>query len=376
MKVVGIIIESNPFHYGHKYLINQVKEQLNPDILVALSSGYFTMRGEISLLDKKHKTQILLDNGFDIIIDFPIYQLLNSSDFFGNYALQILSKVGITHLAFGSESENLNDLKEINQLMLTQEFNSILVSKLHSKISYKKAFEETLKELNFYNKTTIDSIMKSNNTLALGYLQALNNYPNISPFMIKRIGNDEENNNLSVFPSGTALRDSYLINHDISSYLPYNISCLSNFNEYKIKYKTIVESKFLKSTQEFNKYLHVTDGIENYIIKNYNKNLSITENIDNLANKIYSKSRIRRTLLSIILELPKNIDFNKDTIRVLGFNKAGQNYLKNINGNLLMNIAKSDDELLKFDLQASKLYDILTNKNTYIEEFKFPLKGE
>lgn len=376
MKVVGIIIESNPFHYGHKYLIDQVKLQLNPDILIALSSGYFTMRGETSLLAKTKKTKILLDNGFDIVIDFPTYQLLNSSDFFGKNALQILSKANITHLAFGSESNSLDELKEINNLMKTTKFNSTILSKLKTKISYKKAFEESLKELTNYDQETINSIMKSNNTLALGYLQALNSYPNISPFMVKRIGNDEENNSLTDYPSGTAIRENYFKNINISSYLPYDISNLSAFNEYLIKYKTIIESQFLRSSYNFKKYLHVDDGIENYIIKNYNKNLSINENINNLANKIYSKSRIRRTLLSIILELPKELTYDNDIIRILGFNMKGQNYLKNIQGKLVLNIAKSDDAMLMYDLKASKLYDILTNQNTYVEEFKFPLKGE
>ena len=95
MKIVGIIIESNPFHNGHQYLIDQVKKQLNPDILIALSSGYFTMRGEISLLSKKTKTKLLLDAGFDLVIDFPLYLLLNSSDYFGKNGVDIHCVVNV-----------------------------------------------------------------------------------------------------------------------------------------------------------------------------------------------------------------------------------------------------------------------------------------
>ena len=63
-------------------------------------------------------------------------------------------------------------------------------------------------------------------------------------------------------------------------------------------------------------------------------------------------------------------------IKVLGFNKKGENYLKDISGNLILNISKCSNDLISIDLKASKLYDLLTDNNTYIEEYQFPLKGE
>jgi predicted nucleotidyltransferase len=344
--------------------------------MIALSSGYFTMRGETSLLSKKNKTQLLLDAGFDIVIEYPLYQLLNSSDFFGKNAINILSKTNITHLAFGIESNNLNDLIQIQNIMDTNEFKKLLNSKLNNKISYKKAIQDTLNEISDFDNNSVDIIMQSNNTLALGYLKALQKHPNIEPFTIKRYGNNEENLTLHNFPSGTALRENYLNNVDISPYLPYEKTKLSNFNNYELKFQTIIENLFLNDSNSYQNYLHINEGIENYIFKNYNKDLSTTENIDYLANKIYSKTRIRRTLLSMILQLPKDLNFDVNNIRILGFSKKGQEYLKYINGNLILNIAKSDDILLKYELKASKLYDILTNGNCFIEEFKFPLKGE
>lgn len=39
MRVVGIIAEFNPFHKGHKYLVDQVKHRLEPDAIIAVMSG-------------------------------------------------------------------------------------------------------------------------------------------------------------------------------------------------------------------------------------------------------------------------------------------------------------------------------------------------
>ena len=34
MKVLGIVVEYNPFHNGHIYHINKAKELVNPEIVV------------------------------------------------------------------------------------------------------------------------------------------------------------------------------------------------------------------------------------------------------------------------------------------------------------------------------------------------------
>lgn len=376
MKIVGIIIESNPFHKGHEYLIKKVMSELKPDLMVALSSGYFTMRGEISLLNKINKTKILLNSGFDLVIDFPLYDLLNSSDYFGENALRILNDVGITDLAFGIEHENISILENIVNLMDSSSFNDSFREKLNTNISYKKAFEETLKSMTNLDQNLIEITMKSNNTLALSYIKAIKKYPHIKPYAIKRYGNFEENTSLESFPSGTALRNNYLQNKNISKYLPYDTSLLSDLSLYDIRVKTLFDSLTLKKANHFQELLHINEGIENYILKNYDFKLSVDENLNNLSNKTYSKSRLRRTLLSMILEIPKNINTNQQTIRILGFTKKGESYLKHINGNLIMNIAKQSNDIIQLELRSSKLYDILTNQSNYKEEFKFPLKGE
>ena len=334
------------------------------------------MRGEISLLSKKNKTKLLLESGFDIVIDYPLYLLLNSSDYFSKNAIDILANVNITHLAFGIESDSIEYLQNILEISKSSEFQINLKDQLKEHISYKKAIQNALIKSSALTIEEINIIMHANNTLALGYLNALIKYPNIQPFAVKRVGNLEENQNLNDFPSGTALRANYLNNQDISNYLPYDPSMLSSFVDFQIKYKALIDNLFLTNAEFYKDLLHINEGIENYIFKHYNKNLSVNDNIQQLANKKYSKSRIRRALLSMLLQIPKKLDYVKNEIRILGFNKKGQTYLKQIQSTLVLNISKNKNVLFQFDIKASKLYDLLTNNNTHIEEYQFPLKGE
>ena len=53
MKVAAIISEYNPFHLGHKYQIDMLRQSLGEDTaVIAIMSGNYTQRGEIAVCDK------------------------------------------------------------------------------------------------------------------------------------------------------------------------------------------------------------------------------------------------------------------------------------------------------------------------------------
>ena len=106
MKVFGIIMETNPLHNGHSYFIKKIKEIYQPDVLIAITSTSFTMRGDISVIDKFTKTDQLLDAGIDIILELPFTLALQSADYFAKNAIEILNGIKITDLVFGSEIDN------------------------------------------------------------------------------------------------------------------------------------------------------------------------------------------------------------------------------------------------------------------------------
>ena len=53
--VVGIIAEYNPFHNGHAYHLSKSKEIAKADYVIAVVSGNFVQRGNVSLIDKLSK---------------------------------------------------------------------------------------------------------------------------------------------------------------------------------------------------------------------------------------------------------------------------------------------------------------------------------
>jgi len=60
MNVIGIIAKYNPFHLGHEYQIQQLKEICHADYVIIAMSGYFVQRGAPALMDKYSRTQMVL----------------------------------------------------------------------------------------------------------------------------------------------------------------------------------------------------------------------------------------------------------------------------------------------------------------------------
>ena len=113
LKTIGIIIEANPFHNGHQYLVDEIKKNHHPSCLIAVVSTYFSMRADLTCLSKKDKINSLLNAGFDLVFELPISLSMHKADIFARNAVSILKEVGITHLAFGCETDDLSLISKI-----------------------------------------------------------------------------------------------------------------------------------------------------------------------------------------------------------------------------------------------------------------------
>ena len=98
MTVTGIIAEFNPFHNGHKYLLDHAE-----GIKIVAMSGNFVQRGEPAIVDKWIRAQMALENGADLVVELPFFTAVQSADYFASGAVDILFRLGIDSLTFGTE---------------------------------------------------------------------------------------------------------------------------------------------------------------------------------------------------------------------------------------------------------------------------------
>ena len=143
-KAVGIVVEYNPFHNGHKYHLNKAKEL--GDIVIGVMSGDYVQRGEPSLINRWKRAEIALKEGVDIICELPCFYSSQSAEIFARGSIGILNFIGVEKIIFGSESDRLENLKKIIEISEDKNFQENLKKQLEEGISYPNAYNEILKE--------------------------------------------------------------------------------------------------------------------------------------------------------------------------------------------------------------------------------------
>lgn len=115
MKIAGIICEFNPFHEGHKYLIDSVRQDLDPDAVVCVMSGNYVQRGMPAFWNKWERAKAAIIGGADLVLQMPVCVSLSSAAYFAAGAVDIIKGVNCNYLCFGSECGDLNMIKHLSE---------------------------------------------------------------------------------------------------------------------------------------------------------------------------------------------------------------------------------------------------------------------
>lgn len=388
--IVGLILEANPYHNGHRYLVNKAKELYNDPTIICVTSTSFTMRGEISIIDKFTKIKTYLKEGIDIISELPISSTLQSADFFAYNTVSTLYNLGVTDILVGCEDDDLSILEYYYNFFKNNEFNNVFKQNLTLNLGYKKTYEKTLFDLGM-DSEKINLFASPNMTLTYQYYKVIkdNNY-NINLKLIKRTTSYyQEIEESNIYASASYIRNLIENNGDFKKFLPYNYQII-DMREAENKFSTLINYQTLSwnTKQELKNINNNDEGIINYIINNGDFTKDYKNLIESLKNKRYTINRIRRVLLSILLKLPKGYNQESSYLRLLGITSRGKKHLSSLPKDTKNKIFSTQKELIKlnnerlnsilnFELASTKLYGLLTNNNNlYLNEFKLPIKEE
>ncbi len=378
MKAIGIIAEYNPFHNGHLYHLEKVKEMYPDYTIILVMNGNFTERGEVTIIDKWKRCDIALELGVDLVIELPFSFATQSADFYAYGAITILEKLGVEKVVFGSESDNIHDLKLIAETQLNNdEFDKLV--KVYCKLgnNYPTALSKALEDLVGKKVTT------PNDLLGISYIKTIlkNNYK-IIPETIKRTNDyhDKELNN--TFSSATSIRESLKQDISIKDQVPINTLKRLNNLHYMDMYFNILKYKIITE-----KDLEIYQTVETGMNKKLKEVISNVNTYDELIKSLKSKkdtyNKISRMLLHILCNFTKeDAEAFKEIkyIRILGFNKTGKEYLNNIKKDLdvpiISKITREKDPMLEFELNTTKIYDLIYNEGLFTKEYQNHLYKE
>ena len=371
MNFFSIVCEFNPFHTGHKYLIEQTKAKTDAEAIVCIMSGSMVQRGDVAIHDKWTRAKAAIENGADLVIELPVCYVLQSADIFAKGAVGIADAIGSHGIAFGSECTDTDLLWKIAKLKNSEdpEYISALKDALSSGMGYPAACECAV-------RTVLGDVAKEvslpNSTLGISYLSsilAINS--NMKVHIEKRIGNYHDTEINTEFASATAIRQKILSGDKTSEFslcTTDDIYDINNISAYILGFFRTCDENSLKNIAG------MEEGLPERLKKMSRTSCNLNEFISSCVSKRYTEHRIRRVILCSILGIT---DSPKPSYaRVLALNSKGASILKNAKDKIEIITKVSDssmNEMLKKDILSTDIAALCASKKAGMDYTTSPI---
>lgn len=409
MNVTGIIAEYNPFHLGHLYQINYIKESLKADYIIAAMSGDYVQRGTPALLPKHIRAEMALRCGVDLVLELPVQFSSASAEAFARGGVSLLNGLGVVNqLCFGSEEGSVDDMLRTARILNEEplQYRTLLQESLKEGMSFPAARSRALKEyllLQEKNSPPLpDSLLSSpNNILGIEYCRAiLSLRADIEPVTLKRRGAGYHETALleEQAPSASAVR-AHLKNHSSailhSSEENTGEAIFSALDDQlpppalKLLREAVFTHGFLtegdldlllhyclisEMPEHLHRYADVSSDLADRILNQLNHYQGFSQFADLLKTRELTRTRIQRALLHILLhmtEAPGELPYG----RVLGFRRSAAPLLKEIKKKgqipLLTKLADAPRlispeglKIMEFNTRSSNIYESILCRKT------------
>ena len=371
-KIVGIICEYNPFHKGHKYQIDKIKEEMPDAKIVAIMSGNTVQRGEFAIIDKHKRAEIALECGVDLVLEMPFPYSVATAEIFAHAGVEIASKCSCNYLYFGTENCDIHYLEMVASATNSREFENALKKHLTNKRqSYIVAKEKALVDMGF------EKSLLANDMLAVEYIRAIRKKKaKIIPCAISRTGAGYNDTKECEIMSATAIRERFYLENAFVSVPSESVAL----------YKKAIKSKFFLDKEKVYDFLHrmalvlprekfdlafdSSKEIGALIKDSANASKNGEEFLKKITSKSFTFARVRRVLIYAIYNII-SIDKAPKFAFLLASNSSGRAIINNLDKNGFTIITKHSDaknlppdtiSQLELSYEVDKLY------NTFLKE--------
>lgn len=389
METIGIVAEWNPFHNGHKRLVDAVRAEYVEACIVGVMSGAFCQRGEAACFDKWLRTEMALAAGVDVVLELPqVYATASLEGFARGGVASLLAFAPLDALYSGSESGDAAALAaQADYLQAHQaEFDRAMRTAGEHGMNYAQASQDFLSAAGFNNDKNTP-----NDRLALWYRMAL---PSHIPLrLVKRSVAHDSHDTAQQTMSATAIR-AQLPQHldEVSDYLPETSLAIMR-RAFAGGWQPIDEGRQLTALQvlcaslepdDLAARLAIRDGWAPRLLAAVREADSLDNLITHAQTRHYSRSRVRRLLLTLLSPLPP-APTTPPYCRLLGASPRGRALLKERKNSvpLIINTGRdqyqlpSDDRIILLaDIHRQNLADLFTGQRQardYYEPPRFPV---
>lgn len=331
--IYAVISEFNPFHNGHRYLLEQLPKG-EGDYTVCIMSGSFVQRGEPAAYSKWERAAAAVRFGADAVFELPLPYALADGDRFAAKGVELAAALGqpVT-LAFGTECEDLAGLTKLAQLE-EESLSPIIKDGLDRGLSYGAARQNAIATL---LPKEAELLRSPNNLLACGYIRAClkRNLPYLA---IRRTAPHDG------APNGNVSSASYIREHPqfFNQYTPCDqgtVLCKSTAD------RGILTLLKTKTAAELRSCANISEGLENRILAALNEAATLGDLADRIKTKRYSHAKLRRALCACALGLTADLPrADAPYLRLLAFCDRGRTLLKSLKKTATLPLCQSGKE--------------------------------
>lgn len=330
MNIVGIVAEYNPFHRGHIWQLAETRRVMGTECgVVCAMSGNWVQRGECAVTDKWTRAAAALRGGADLILELPTVWAISSAENFARGSVGVLRATGVVEaLSFGSESGDLEELREVAHSLNGLDFRAALRVYLDQGLPFAAARQRAVSEL---LGPAAECLKSPNNNLAVEYLRVLP--PEMGAMAVHRVGVAHDGDPADGYASASVLR-GWLRGGEISRAEEYLTEpWRGDIASMKWCERAVLARLRSMSPEEAECLPDSGEGLAIRLLAAARRGRGLQEVFALTKAKRYAHSRIRRMALWAFLGLttadrPDRVPY----LRVLGFTTRGRAILREMEG--------------------------------------------
>lgn len=368
MGAIGIIAEFNPLHSGHKLLIDTARQSGKPVICVL--SGNFVQRGDTAIIPKQKRAETALRCGVDVVAELPVLWSMSTAQNFALGGVSQLLALGCDEIIFGSECGNIEILIKAADVLLSDEFQSLVSQYIKEGTTFAAAREKAALDLGVE-----DGLLKApNNNLGIEYICAAKKLNvNVTFNTIKRLGAEHDSlDTNSSYVSASLLREKIKKGEYgfAEKFMP--IPARGMLRDEIISDIGRLDTAILshlrrKEKDDFINSPDLSEGIENKLYFASRTADSFEDLCESVKSKRYTLARIRRLILSAFLDFSSEFFLKEPPyVRIIGFSQSGATHIGKINqskpvvtrATQIKLLDEASQKVFKTECSATDLYNL------------------
>lgn len=371
MQTTGMIIEYNPLHNGHLYLVEEARRLLGSDTaMIGVMSGDFVQRGDFAIVRRHARAKAAVESGVDLVLELPLPWAVGSAERFADGGIGILEATGVVDdLAFGSECGDASALQRLASILCSEEFPAVLKEELDSGVSFAAARQKAVERLSGPEDAAL--LAEPNNILGVEYCKSLlRRGSEIHPLTVKRKGTSYHGTQLQEqLPSATLLRQ-LLRNGERKQALSLMSPAMRSAYEEEERSgrapvlletceRAILARLRSMTEDEFAALDEGKEGLYHRLYEASRTAARLEELLEAAKTKRYAHARLRRMVLWAWLgmtgkDCPQEIPY----LRVLAANETGRELLKRMRKTASVPVVTKPQHIRRLSPEAQSLFEL------------------